>query len=58
MEHGANMNIIRLAGMALAVAGVTVLALGSYAHYQLGFYFGLILILIGFGIYLVGVYKG
>jgi uncharacterized membrane protein HdeD (DUF308 family) len=52
-----SMNVTRLAGMALATVGLIVLVIGSFSSYQLGLYLGIILILVGFVIYLVGVFK-
>jgi hypothetical protein len=51
------MNTVRLVGMALAVVGVIVLVIARLLAYQLGLYLGIIVIVVGFVIYLVGVLK-
>ena len=51
------MNVTRLVGMALAVVGLIVLLIARLFVYQLGLYLGLILIVVGFVIYVAGVLK-
>ncbi|MGD0203659.1 MAG: hypothetical protein ABSC20_07125 [Candidatus Bathyarchaeia archaeon] len=51
------MNVTRLVGMALAVVGLIVLLIARLLDYQLGLYFGIIVIGVGFVIYAVDVLK-
>jgi len=51
------MNVIRLGGMALAVVGLIVLLISRLSAWELGLVLGIIVILAGFVIYLVGVYR-
>ena len=43
--------------MALAIVGITVLAIGLGYDYQSGLYLGIILILLGFIVYAIGALK-
>ena len=51
------MNESRLVGMALATVGLIFLLIWRYRAYPLGLYIGLILIAVGFIIYIRDVYK-
>lgn len=51
------MNVIRLGGMALALVGLIVVLISRLQGYQLGLYLGLIVVLVGFIIYVAGVFS-
>ena len=51
------MNVARLVGVVLAVVGLIVLLTARLLAYQLGLYFGIIVIAVGFVIYAVDVLK-
>ena len=51
------MNVIRLGGMALAVVGLIILLISRLSAWELGLVLGIIVILVGFVIYVVGVYR-
>ena len=51
------MNVERLVGMVLATIGLIVLLIARVLAYTFGLYLGLIVIAIGFVIYIVDVYR-
>jgi hypothetical protein len=51
------MNAIRLVGMALATVGVIVLLIARFLGYTLGLYLGIVVIVVGFIIYVAAVIK-
>jgi hypothetical protein len=56
-KYGESMDIFRLGGMALAVVGLIILLISRLSAWELGLFLGIIVILAGFGIYAVGLYR-
>ena len=51
------MDLARLAGMALATVGLVVLLVGRLLGYTLGLYIGLVVVAVGFVVYIMALYR-
>jgi len=51
------MEALRFVGMAIATVGLIIVLIGRLRDYSLGLYLGLVLIAVGFVVYVVNLYR-
>jgi hypothetical protein len=51
------MDALRLVGMAIATVGLIIVLIGRFRVYSLGLYLGLIVIAVGFAVYVADLYR-
>jgi uncharacterized protein YjeT (DUF2065 family) len=56
-KAGQSMDALRLVGMAIATVGLIIVLIGRLRAYPLGLYLGLIVIAVGFVIYVMDLYR-